>query len=138
MGGLIAAAADSVPILWAGSALFGLSMASSFPSAMNLSQEYIAVTGRVQGFINVMACMGEVVIPVAAAYILEHSSSIALMVLVAVLSVASGLAIARVCYVGGRLHASGEKMGIVSIGVNHGNDNGLELAASSRTSDARI
>jgi fucose permease len=55
---------DSAEALWAGTMLFGAAMASCFPSMMTLAQQYIRLTGRAQGFISVMACMGEVVLPI--------------------------------------------------------------------------
>ena len=76
--------------LWYGTALFGLAMASSFPTAINLAQSYIPVTGRVMGYVNVMACMGEVAIPVAAAWMLKNGVFVEC---IAGLSVAQGVVV---------------------------------------------
>eukprot|EP00047_Mylnosiga_fluctuans_P005800 m.242798 g.242798 ORF g.242798 m.242798 type:complete len:500 (+) comp14101_c0_seq1:61-1560(+) len=49
--------------LWAASAIYGMSMASIFPSAYHLVEYFIDVTARAASFIVVGASLGEMVLP---------------------------------------------------------------------------
>ena len=53
-------------VLWAGTAVFGLSMASMFPCMMHLLETYIDMTGRTASIIVVGAALGEMIMYVIA------------------------------------------------------------------------
>jgi fucose permease len=80
---------QSAQALWGGTALFGLGMASSFPSALTLAQQYITLTGRAQGFISVMAGAGEILLPVVLAQLMQRAGAPVLMRAILVLSAAA-------------------------------------------------
>jgi len=64
----------SVPMLWAMTALYGLSMASCFPAAISLADRYLKVTGKVASFFVVGASLGEMSIPFATALLFDVDS----------------------------------------------------------------
>eukprot|EP00052_Salpingoeca_macrocollata_P026763 m.250248 g.250248 ORF g.250248 m.250248 type:complete len:515 (-) comp22637_c0_seq1:46-1590(-) len=53
----------SVTVLWVGTAVFGASMASIFPSAYHLVEHYVDVTGFAASLIVVGAALGEMALP---------------------------------------------------------------------------
>eukprot|EP00048_Salpingoeca_helianthica_P004013 m.72850 g.72850 ORF g.72850 m.72850 type:complete len:246 (+) comp13006_c0_seq3:823-1560(+) len=63
---------DSEPVLWAGSALFGVSMASIFPSAFHLVEHFVDVTGGAASFIVVGAALGEMLVPLLDSLLFER------------------------------------------------------------------
>lgn len=60
---LILAFRESVTILWIGTALFGISQASIFPTFLTLSEERMHITGAITGLFLVGAGMGGMILP---------------------------------------------------------------------------
>ncbi len=61
--GLVLLFRDSVVILWIGTILLGISLASIFPTFMTLAEERMHVTGTVAGFFLVGAGVGGMILP---------------------------------------------------------------------------
>ncbi|KAM4771750.1 sodium-dependent glucose transporter 1 [Rhinophrynus dorsalis] len=57
-------------ILWAGSALYGASMATTFPSGFSWVQQYTAIGGTSASLFVVGAALGEMAIPASVGYLL--------------------------------------------------------------------
>jgi FHS family Na+ dependent glucose MFS transporter 1 len=53
----------SQTVLWVGSALVGLCMASSFPTAMSMAERRIPISGRITGWFFAGASTGGMLIP---------------------------------------------------------------------------
>lgn len=62
--GLILLFRDSTTILWTGSLLLGLSLASVFPTLLTLSEERMHITGTITGWFLVGGSLGGMIIPV--------------------------------------------------------------------------
>jgi len=62
---------DSEGFLWAGSAVYGLGMASVFPSAFMLAESLVDLTGRVASVIMVGSATGEMVVPLVLGLVTE-------------------------------------------------------------------
>ena len=72
---LILSIASSVHVLWAGVILYGFFMASMFPTAMVLADQYMgSVGGQAAAFFVMGASMGEMVIPVTTGFLLTEVS----------------------------------------------------------------
>lgn len=71
--GLLVLADRSKLALWAGAAGFGLSMASIFPTALNLAGTVIDVDGQAATFMVVGAAAGEMVLPLLAGVLFERA-----------------------------------------------------------------
>lgn len=61
--GLILLFRDSVAILWGGTILLGLSLASIFPTLLSLAEERIHITGTITGLFLVGGSLGSMAIP---------------------------------------------------------------------------
>ena len=72
----MALAPRSGAVLWAGTIGFGLSMASQFPSALSLAARYVSISGKDQGTVNVLACSGEIVLPVLVSQLFERCGAL--------------------------------------------------------------
>jgi fucose permease len=80
---------DSSQVLWIGTMVFGAAMGPSYPSIMTLAQQYITLTGRAQGFISVFASVGDSVLPILIAHVLQFDGPSPFMLGVLIMSVAS-------------------------------------------------
>ena len=54
---------DTPAVLWGGTVILGLSMASVFPSAVHMSEQFINVTGKAASVFVVGAAFGEMIMP---------------------------------------------------------------------------
>jgi FHS family Na+ dependent glucose MFS transporter 1 len=63
---------DSLTLLYIGAAGFGLSMASVFPAAMALADEYVLVTGKIASVFVVGASLGEMLVPAVQSIMLDQ------------------------------------------------------------------
>eukprot|EP00040_Diaphanoeca_grandis_P024626 m.135642 g.135642 ORF g.135642 m.135642 type:complete len:522 (+) comp29809_c0_seq2:460-2025(+) len=61
----------STPVLWAGTSIFGIGMAPSFPAAFTVLSEHVDVTGRIATFVIVAAAFGEMALPVITAELMQ-------------------------------------------------------------------
>uniref|UniRef100_A0A8C6SBJ7 Major facilitator superfamily domain containing 4B n=1 Tax=Neogobius melanostomus TaxID=47308 RepID=A0A8C6SBJ7_9GOBI len=61
-------------VLWAGSALYGVSMAVVFPSGLSWVEQYTPVTGRTAAVLVVGAALGEMVLPVLLGFLMGRVS----------------------------------------------------------------
>ncbi|XP_069052295.1 sodium-dependent glucose transporter 1 [Lepisosteus oculatus] len=59
--------------LWAGSAVYGASMATTFPSGISWVEQYTTVTGRSAAVFVVGAALGEMVIPAVVGFLLGQT-----------------------------------------------------------------
>lgn len=71
---LLTAAAKIEPAVWTASVLFGLSLASAFPTAFNLCERYIEVNSRAASFFVVGSSLGEMVLPLIVGTLLDNTS----------------------------------------------------------------
>ena len=60
--------------LWAGTVIFGISMASVFPSAINFAEYFVTVSGKTASVLLVAASFGEMLIPLAVGNTIVHTS----------------------------------------------------------------
>lgn len=67
-------------VLWAGSGLYGASMATVFPSGLSWVEQYTPVTGRTAAVFVVGAALGEMVLPVLLGFLLGQFSGVPLLV----------------------------------------------------------
>jgi len=61
--GIILLWRDSLPAVWLGTLGLGLSMASVFPTTLNLAERRMTITGRVMGWFFVGASVGAMFLP---------------------------------------------------------------------------
>lgn len=61
-------------MLWAGSGLYGASMAAVFPSGLSWVEQYTPVTGRTAAVLVVGAALGEMVLPVLLGFLMGRVS----------------------------------------------------------------
>eukprot|EP00053_Salpingoeca_punica_P009985 m.89932 g.89932 ORF g.89932 m.89932 type:complete len:535 (-) comp15242_c0_seq2:315-1919(-) len=71
--GLMLILHKSETMLWIGTAMFGASMSSIFPSAYHLVEEYIDVSGKAASIIVVGAATGEMALPLFTGYMFDSS-----------------------------------------------------------------
>lgn len=62
-------------VLWAGTALYGASMAVIFPSGMSWVEQYTTVTSHTAAVLVVGAALGEMVLPVLLGFLMGHFHS---------------------------------------------------------------
>ncbi|KAL6077113.1 glucose transmembrane transporter [Balamuthia mandrillaris] len=95
--------ADSQEVLWIAVFLYGLSMSSSFPTAINLAETYMKLTGRVTSLIVMGACFGEMIIPLLIAKLLEDAGTIFLVWVLLFCSVFGFVTFATIYLIGSRI-----------------------------------
>ncbi|CAL1585260.1 unnamed protein product [Knipowitschia caucasica] len=61
-------------VLWANTALYGVSMAAVFPSGMAWAEQYTPVSGHTAAVLVVGAALGEMVLPVLLGFLMGHIS----------------------------------------------------------------
>lgn len=66
-------------VLWAGSGLYGASMAAVFPSGLSWVEQYTPVTGRTAAVFVVGAALGEMVLPVLLGFLLGQFGGVPLL-----------------------------------------------------------
>lgn len=63
---------QNYPMLWACTALYGISMSTTFPSGISWVEQYTTVTGRSAAIFVVGAALGEMVLPALLGFFLGH------------------------------------------------------------------
>ncbi|NP_001082989.1 sodium-dependent glucose transporter 1 [Danio rerio] len=63
---------QNYPMLWACTALYGISMSTTFPSGISWVEQYTTVTGRSAAIFVVGAALGEMVLPALLGFLLGH------------------------------------------------------------------
>lgn len=66
-------------VLWAGSGLYGASMAAVFPSGLSWVEQYTPVTGHTAAVLVVGAALGEMVLPVLLGFLIGQVSGVPLL-----------------------------------------------------------
>lgn len=66
-------------MVWAGSGLYGASMAAVFPSGLSWVEQYTPVTGRTAAVLVVGAALGEMVLPVLLGFLMGRVSGVPLL-----------------------------------------------------------
>ncbi len=54
---------ESTPMIWIGTCLFGLSMASMFPTGINMAERLMTITGKTTGWFLIGGSAGSIVVP---------------------------------------------------------------------------
>ena len=74
-GGDGGACAAGLPLVWLATGLFGLAMASIFPTMLTYAERVMPVTGRVASLFVVGAALGEMVVPLLVATLFKLDPS---------------------------------------------------------------
>jgi MFS transporter, FHS family, Na+ dependent glucose transporter 1 len=90
--GLILLFNDSATVLWSGSMLLGISLASIFPTFLTLAEERIHITGAITGWFLVGGGMGGMILPVIIGQAFERIGAASMMSII-LISIALDLAV---------------------------------------------
>ena len=82
-------AASSIFSLWLSSALFGLFMASIFPTVLTLAESFIPISGKVATIFVVGASLGELVLPAVVGHMFVNVGAISFAWAILLFSVVS-------------------------------------------------
>lgn len=101
---------DSLALLWVGTILYGLSVASIYPSAINYAESQIEMSGRVLSLMTVSASLGDAIVPLLMGLSFESPTGPLGLMLIAA-GVAVGAAVIFAIIVGCVAPAAGGKRG---------------------------
>lgn len=92
--------------LWIGISIFGISLATAYPSAINLAEYYLPITGRAATFIVIGSSFGEMLIPLATSSLFKVTKYLSYVYILVAAGLLGSAMLIVLLYFGDRLKKS--------------------------------